>query len=58
DAAMSGRATLYGLAAGGRAGATRAIEILRSEMERTLGLIGCPRMRDVTAEFVRQRHGG
>ncbi len=58
DAAMSGRATLYGLAAGGRAGAARAIEILRSEMERTLGLIGCPRMRNVAAEVVRQRHGG
>ncbi|MFC5770199.1 alpha-hydroxy acid oxidase [Thauera sinica] len=55
DAAMSGRATLYGLAAAGKAGAARAIGILRSEMERTLGLIGCPAMADVTAEWVRRR---
>lgn len=41
DMAMSGRATLYGLAAGGAAGADRALDILRSEMDRTLGLLGC-----------------
>lgn len=41
DIAMSGRATLYGLAAGGAAGADRALKILRTEMNRTLGLLGC-----------------
>ena len=29
-----------------------AVEILRSEMERTLGLIGCARMAEVDARFV------
>ncbi len=53
DAAMSGRATLYGLAAGGRAGAIRALEILRSEMDRTLGLLGCPVLEQLRAEAVR-----
>ena len=52
DAAMSGRATLYGLAAAGSAGAAWGLDILRSEMERTLGLIGCARMREVDARFV------
>lgn len=37
-----GRATLYGVIAGGTAGAIRAIDILRDEIARTLALIGCP----------------
>jgi (S)-mandelate dehydrogenase len=37
-----GRATVYGLAAGGRAGAARALEILADELDRTLALTGCP----------------
>ena len=36
-----GRPYLYGLAAGGEAGVTRAIEILTSELRRTLALLGC-----------------
>ncbi|MBM4219962.1 MAG: alpha-hydroxy-acid oxidizing protein [Gammaproteobacteria bacterium] len=37
-----GRATTYGLAAGGSAGAARALEILADELDRTLALTGCP----------------
>jgi isopentenyl diphosphate isomerase/L-lactate dehydrogenase-like FMN-dependent dehydrogenase len=37
-----GRATVYGVAAGGRAGAARALEILADELDRTLALTGCP----------------
>ena len=40
DAVLLGRATLYGVAAGGRAGAARALAILREELDRDLGLIG------------------
>jgi (S)-mandelate dehydrogenase len=40
DLVLVGRATLYGLAAAGKAGAFRALEILRDEMERNLGLLG------------------
>ena len=40
-AVLIGRATLYGIAAGGEAGATRAIELLREEIDRTLALLGC-----------------
>jgi isopentenyl diphosphate isomerase/L-lactate dehydrogenase-like FMN-dependent dehydrogenase len=37
---MLGRATLYGVAAGGEAGVARALSILRAEIDRTLGLLG------------------
>ncbi len=41
-AVLIGRATLYGTAVAGEAGAARAIEIYRDEIDRVLGLIGCP----------------
>lgn len=44
DAVLMGRATLYGLAAGGPAGVARAIAILRAEVVRTLQLLGVTRM--------------
>ena len=37
-----GRSYLYGLAAGGEAGVARAIEILRSELLRSMALMGLP----------------
>lgn len=48
-----GRAALYGLAAGGEAGVVRALTILREELARDLALLGCPRVRDLSARFVR-----
>ena len=47
-----GRATLYGLAAGGEAGVARALSILGSETRRVMGLCGCPTVEDITAELV------
>lgn len=41
-AVLIGRATLYGTAVAGEAGAARAIEIYRDEIDRLLALIGCP----------------
>jgi isopentenyl diphosphate isomerase/L-lactate dehydrogenase-like FMN-dependent dehydrogenase len=41
-AVLCGRAYAYGLAAAGEAGVARAIEILRTDLERTLKLLGCP----------------
>jgi isopentenyl diphosphate isomerase/L-lactate dehydrogenase-like FMN-dependent dehydrogenase len=38
---MLGRATLYGLQAGGEAGVTHALNLLRAEMQRNLILLGC-----------------
>ena len=39
-AVLVGRATLYGVAAAGEAGGTRAIDILREEIDRVMALIG------------------
>ncbi|HYA67629.1 MAG TPA: alpha-hydroxy acid oxidase [Acidimicrobiales bacterium] len=41
DGVLIGRPYLYGLAAGGQAGVTRILELLRAEMTRTMALIGC-----------------
>jgi isopentenyl diphosphate isomerase/L-lactate dehydrogenase-like FMN-dependent dehydrogenase len=40
DLVMAGRPTLYGAAAGGEAGAYRALEIFREETDRVMGLLG------------------
>jgi isopentenyl diphosphate isomerase/L-lactate dehydrogenase-like FMN-dependent dehydrogenase len=40
DAVLAGRAPLYGLAAFGQAGVTRAIDLLRSETIRTMAMLG------------------
>ncbi len=52
-AAMSGRATLYGIGAAGEAGARRALDILFDEMDRGLALLGCPDVATLGREFVR-----
>ncbi len=41
DTVMIGRATLFGLAAGGEAGVGHALSILADEIDRTLGQLGC-----------------
>ncbi len=38
---MIGRAYIYGLGAGGQAGVTRAIEIIRKELDTSMALTGC-----------------
>ena len=40
-AVMIGRATLFGLAAGGEAGVNHALSILTTEIDRALGQLGC-----------------
>lgn len=42
-----GRATLYGAAAAGIAGATRALDIFRDEIDRTMAQIGAPDIRSL-----------
>lgn len=51
-AVLVGRAYAYGLAAAGHAGVTRALQILRSDFERTLRLLGCPSVSDLGPEYV------
>jgi len=51
-AVLVGRAYAYGLAAAGEAGVTRALDILRADMERTLKLLGCAAISQLDRSFV------
>jgi isopentenyl diphosphate isomerase/L-lactate dehydrogenase-like FMN-dependent dehydrogenase len=51
-AVLCGRAYAYGLAAAGEAGVVRAIEILRTDVERTLRLLGCPSIAALDRSYV------
>ena len=53
---LVGRAYAYGLGAGGEAGVARAIEILRTDLVRTLKLLGCPSVAALDS-LVRGRAG-
>lgn len=48
-AVMTGRCGLYGAAAAGEAGASRALEILRHEIDRVLALLGVPDIEAIDA---------
>jgi len=51
-AVLIGRATLYGTAVAGQAGAARAIEIYRDEIDRVLALIGCPGVSALNRDYL------
>jgi len=51
-AVMVGRAYAYGLGAAGGAGVVRAIEILHTDLIRTLKLLGCASVADLDRSFV------
>jgi isopentenyl diphosphate isomerase/L-lactate dehydrogenase-like FMN-dependent dehydrogenase len=53
-AVLCGRAYVYGLAAAGEAGVTRALEILRSDLERCLKLLGCCSIEALDESYVRK----
>ena len=48
-----GRAYLYGLMAGGRDGVERTLDILESQMRRTMKLIGVNSLEELTPEVVK-----
>lgn len=52
--ALIGRAYLYGLMAGGREGVDRAIAILRSEIVRTMALLGVSSLEELEPRHVTQ----
>jgi (S)-mandelate dehydrogenase len=56
-AVMIGRATLYGVSAGGQAGASHALEILRKEFDRTMALLGCSKVSEIGPHLVRAASG-
>ena len=51
-AVLCGRAYAYGLSAAGEAGVTRALEILREDIDRTLRLLGCRTVSDLNSSFI------
>jgi L-lactate dehydrogenase (cytochrome) len=55
DAVLIGRAYLYGIMAGGEAGVRRAAQILQSEVEQTMRLMGITSLDQLTPDMVRFR---
>jgi len=51
-AVLMGRAYAYGLGAAGEAGVRRALELMRSGVERTLRLLGCVSVSDLDASYL------
>jgi isopentenyl diphosphate isomerase/L-lactate dehydrogenase-like FMN-dependent dehydrogenase len=54
DAVLVGRPALWGLAAGGEAGAKRVLELLREELELTLALCGCSSPAELSRSHVQR----
>jgi isopentenyl diphosphate isomerase/L-lactate dehydrogenase-like FMN-dependent dehydrogenase len=51
DGVLTGRATLYGTAVAGQAGAEKALSILKTEFEKTMAYVGCRNIGEVTADI-------
>jgi isopentenyl diphosphate isomerase/L-lactate dehydrogenase-like FMN-dependent dehydrogenase len=51
-AVLCGRAYAYGLAAAGEAGVNRAIQILRTDLDRTLRLLGCASVSELDRSYI------
>jgi isopentenyl diphosphate isomerase/L-lactate dehydrogenase-like FMN-dependent dehydrogenase len=51
-AVLIGRATLYGVMAGGQAGAEHALSILRNELKRTMAYVACRSIEEVNANVL------
>ena len=57
-AVLTGRATLYGTAVGGEAGALKAINILKNEADKTMAYTGCCSVDEVTTDIFYGAQGG
>ncbi len=55
NACSIGRGYLYPLAAGGQAGVERGLSLLRSELERTMALLGCSRIDKLGERHIQHR---
>jgi isopentenyl diphosphate isomerase/L-lactate dehydrogenase-like FMN-dependent dehydrogenase len=53
DAVMVGRATLDGVAAGGEAGAARALDIFRDEIHRVQALLGVHQLGQLGPQYLK-----
>lgn len=52
EGVLLGRAPVYGLAAGGREGVARALDILADEFDRTLALTGCASVAALSSDLI------
>ncbi len=52
EGVLLGRAPVYGLGAGGSPGVSRALDILRDELDRTLALTGCRNLSELTPDLI------
>jgi isopentenyl diphosphate isomerase/L-lactate dehydrogenase-like FMN-dependent dehydrogenase len=51
-AVLLGKSMLYGVAAGGEAGAARALALFREEIDRVMALIGCASVEQLTRDYL------
>jgi len=51
-AVLTGRATLYGTAVAGEAGATKAIQVIQTEMDKTMAYTGCNGTDEISTDIV------
>jgi L-lactate dehydrogenase (cytochrome) len=52
SAVLIGRSYAYGLGAAGHAGVSRAIDILRTDVIRTMKLLGCAAIKELDGAYV------
>ena len=57
-AVLTGRATLYGTAVGGEAGAGKAISLIRNELDKTMAYTGCRSVDEMSAGYLLRRPAG
>jgi L-lactate dehydrogenase (cytochrome) len=55
NACSIGRGYLFGLAAGGQKGVERALTLLRSEVERSMALVGCDAIHKLGEQYIQKR---
>ncbi|SCK19233.1 (S)-mandelate dehydrogenase [Variovorax sp. HW608] len=58
QSAIFGRPTLFGVAAGGRAGASRALQIMRNEIDMVMAQIGCASLSDLGPGYLMSQQPG
>lgn len=49
---LTGRATLYGTSVGGQAGAAKAIDVIRKELDTTMVYCGCNTVEEITPDIL------
>ena len=57
-ACLIARPQLFGLAVAGEAGVARVLDILRREIDRTMGLLGVTRIAELGPDYLRRRQAG